>query len=386
MKSLTTRAIHASVFISIMMGAGQIAQAQIMLSGNENKIDLTQGGQKVIPNAAPDNLTLLDFSKMPPIATTIDNVPNTVVGPPSNIAITPDGHLALVANSIKVEGDKYSPEAYIHIVDLKSRPPKVVGRVKTDLQPSGLSITPDGRLALVACRASGTVSVLAINGLDVKLIESLKVCEPLDQVSDVGISPDGKTALASARAASYLAVLAIDNGKVTVLPRKISTFGQCYRTIFTPDGELALTAGSGFGNGSDLDVLTVIEVNGRDMRATDYVGLGVSPESIEISPDGKLLAAVVIEGTNWPSSDARHGQHGNLVIFERTGKTFAKKQTIPVGHIPEGVAFTPDGKHIAVQCHPDREIWILDVNGNTVKDNGVRVKVPGMPSSLRAGN
>ena len=237
---------------------------------------------------------------------------------------------------------------------------------------------------MVACRASGIVDVLAIDGLNVKRVESVKVCEPTDQVSDVAISPDGRTALASVREASYLAVMAIDNGKVTATGRKVSTFGQCYRVIFTPDGQLALTAGSGFGNGSDLDALTVVEVNGRDMRTTDYIALGVSPESIEISPDGNLLAAVVIEGSNTPASDPRHGPHGHLVILERQGKTFVKKQTLDVGRIPEGVAFTSDGKRLVVQCHPDRELWVFDVDNGAVKDSGVRVKTPGMPSALRA--
>jgi len=374
--------LSASILVVISLTAA--SRGQIMLSGNENKIDLTQGGQKVIPNPGPDSLTLLDFSKTPPATFNVEGVANTVVGPPSNIAISPDRRVALVANSIRVDGDKYSPESYVHIVDLSARPPRVVGRVKTDLQPSGLSFTPDGKRALVACRASGTVSVLGVDGLNVKLLENVKVCEPADQVSDVAISPDGKTALASAREASYLAVLAIDGDKVTATPRKISTFGQCYRVVFTPDGELALTAGSGFGSASDLDALTVIEVNGREMRATDYVGLGVSPESIEISPDGKLLAAVVIEGSNWPAGDPRHGTHGALVMLERQGKTFIKTQRIEVGRIPEGVAFTPDGKHIVVQCHPDRELWVLDVENGKVKDSGTRIKVPGMPSSLRA--
>jgi DNA-binding beta-propeller fold protein YncE len=337
-----------------------------------------------MPNAAPDSLTLIDFSKSPPATFTTNDVPNTVIGPPSNIGISPDGKMALVANSVKVEGDKYSPESYAHIVDLTSRPPKVVGRVTTDLQPSGISFTPDGKLALVACRASGTVSVLSIDGTNVKLLESVKVCEPADQVSDVAISPDGKTALASARTASCLVVLSIDNNKVTPTGRKISTFGQCYRVVFTPDGQLALTAGSGFGNGSDADAITVIQVHGQDMLATDYVPIGVSPESIEISPDGHTLAAVVIEGTNWPPADPRHGTHGSLVILHRQNKTFVKSQTLPVGRIPEGVAFTSDGKRILVQCHPDRELWIFAVDGDTVKDTGARIKVPGMPSSLRA--
>ena len=361
------------------------ASGQIMLSANENKFDLTQGGQKVIPNAAPDSLTLIDFSKTPPATFTTNNVPNTVIGPPSNVGITPDGKMALVANSVRVEGDKYVPENYVHIVDLTARPPKVVGRVNADQQPSGLSFTPDGKMALVANRAAGTVSVLAVDGLKVRLVENVKVCEPADQVSDVAVSPDGKTALASARMASCLVVLAIDNGKVTPTGRKVSTFGQCYRVVFTPDGQLAMTAGSGFGNGSDADAITVVQVKGREMLATDYIPIGVSPESIEISPDGKLLAAVVIEGSNWPAGDPRHGTHGALVILERKSDTFVKKQKLDVGRIPEGVAFTSDGRKIAVQCHPDREIWLFDVNGSQVKDSGTRIKTPGMPSALRAG-
>ncbi len=113
-----------------------------MISGNENKVDLTGGGQRVIANAEPDSLTFLDFSKFPPTVTNVMNVPNTVIGPPSNIAISPDGKIALVANSIKLDSTSatgYVPESYVHIVDLTSTPPKVVGKVQTDPQPSGLS-------------------------------------------------------------------------------------------------------------------------------------------------------------------------------------------------------------------------------------------------------
>src|SRR5438874_9380588 len=117
------------------------APAQIMLSGNENKIDLTGGGQAIIPNAPPDNLTLLDFSQFPPKIWTLNDLPNTVIGPPSNIGISPDGRMALVANSIKIEGSKWVPESYVHVLDLSVRPPRVMGKVNTDAEPSGLSFT-----------------------------------------------------------------------------------------------------------------------------------------------------------------------------------------------------------------------------------------------------
>ena len=69
-----------------------------VISGNENKIELTSGAAKWVPNAGPDSLTLFDFASFPPRIQHLTNVSNSVIGPPSNIAITPDGSLALIAD------------------------------------------------------------------------------------------------------------------------------------------------------------------------------------------------------------------------------------------------------------------------------------------------
>ena len=361
--------------------------AQLIISGNENKVDLTGGGQRVIANAEPDSLTFLDFSKFPPTVTNVMNVPNTVIGPPSNIAISPDGKVALVANSIKLDASVpagWSPESYIHIVDLTATPPKIVGKVQTDPQPSGLSFTPDGKLAIVGDRTGGTVSVLSVNGTDVKMVQSLKVCEPNESASDVAISPDGKFALVSAQNAGFLALLKIENGKVTATGRKISVYGKPYRVVISPDGELGLTAGAGWGNGVDTDALSVIDLKSPQPKTVDYVPLAANPESFELSPDGKLLIATVMEGSNLAADNPLHSNAGAIVVLQRKGQTFVKTQKIPVGRIPEGVAFTSDGKYVVVQCHPDRQLWIFEVKDGEVKDTGQRISTPGMPSSLRA--
>jgi DNA-binding beta-propeller fold protein YncE len=368
------------------------SRAQLMLSGNENKIELTSsGGPKVVPNpTGPDSLTLIDFATSPPTLTNILDVPNSVVGPPSNVAFSPDGKLALVANSIKLDPSAptgFVPESYVHVVDLSAKPPKVVGRVQTDQQPSGLSFAPNGKVALVANRASGTVGVLALNGTEVKQVQSVKVCEPADSVADVGVSPDGRLALAAVqKAGGYLAVLRIDeSGKVTATGRKVSVYGQPYKVVFTPDGELALAAGTGAGNGVDTDALSVIDLKAPNgPRTVDFVPLGAGPETIEISPDGRLIAAAMMEGSNLKPSDPNLTDRGALVVLERRGRTFVKTQSLPVGRIPEGVAFTSDGKRLVVQCHPDRQLWVFDVRDNKVSDTAQRLTVPGMPSSLRA--
>lgn len=381
---------YAAIFLAATFFLPLSAPAQIVISGNENKIDLTTGAQKVIPNAAPDSLSFLDFSQFPPKVTHLPGVSNTVVGPPSNIAISPDGKLALVSDSLKLDqaaAAGFSPQSIVHILDLSGKEPKVVGTVQTEQQPSGLSFTPNGKFALVANRASGTVSVLAVDGLNVKQIQTLEVCKPAEMVSDVAISPDGTYALASVQAGGWLAELRLDAaGKLSATGRKFATYGKPYRVVITPDGELALTAGSGFGNGMDMDAMTVVDLKGPGgARMTDIVPVGNVPESMEISPDGKLAAVVLMEGSNTDVSNPIHSKAGAVVILQRKDRTYIKTQRLPIGRIPEGVAFTGDGKYLLVQCHPDRNIWVFRVTAaGVVEDTKLRIDLPGMPSSMRA--
>ncbi len=362
------------------------ASGQLVLSGNEAKIDLASGTAVVLPDAPPDSLSILDFSTFPPKVTHLDNVRNSVIGPPSNIAITPDERLALVASSTLPDPGnpgQWIPDNVIHVLDLTAEPPAIIGHIQTDPQPSGMSIARDGSFALVANRAAGTVSMLSIDGKNVAVSQTVNVCEPEDQVSDVAISPDGAMAVASVNAGGYLAVLTIENGRLALTGRKFSVCGLPYRCVISPDGALALTAGSGQGF-PDEDTLTVVDLKSDPPRTVDYVPIGSGPESFEISPDGRLVAAVLMEGSNLAKDDPRHEEHGKLTVLARRGNTFEVVQTLPTGPIPEGVAFSPDGKYLIVQCHPIRQLWLYRVDGEKVADTGERISVPAMPSSLRA--
>ena len=378
---------RAALTAVVLLSLAWSAHAQIVLSGNENKIDLTSGSAKVIAGAEPDSVSILDFTSFPPSVRHLRGIPNSVIGPPSNIAITPDRRLALIANSLRIDPQdptKWVPDSFVHVLELKADPPRAVGKVTTGRQPSGISIAPNGRQALVANRADGTISVLSIHDAEVKSIQTVKVCEPQESVSDVAISPDGRLALASAQKGGYLAVLKISGNQVTATGQKLSTFGQPYRVVITPDGELALTAGQGYGNGIDRDAITVVDLTATPMRTIDYIPVGAAPESIEISPDGKRLAAVVMNGSNLAPGDPNRTANGAMVLLARKGKTFRVVEERSIGRIPEGVAFTSDGQYLVAQCHPDRELWIFAVRRGRLKETGQRITVPGMPSSLRA--
>lgn len=362
-----------------------------MLSGNENKIDLNSGAPSVVQNAGTDSITFLDFSEFPPKTTHLDNIPNSVIGPPSNIAITPDGNLALIANSLQIDPNdstQWIPESHVHLMDLTSNPPKIIGRATTQDQPSGMSITPDGKVVLIANRASGSITTLALSDEHTaKTIGHTQVCEAELSLSDVAISPDGTTALASVQKGSFLAEIKINGTELTVTGRKYSVYGQPYRVVISPDGRYGITAGAGAGGDPiDPDAVTIIDLKANPPAVVDHITIDPVTESLEISPDGKLIAAVCMSGSNLASDNPHRTEAGSIVILKRTKDGYAVSQKLPTGRIPEGVAFTSDGKYLAVQCHPSNEIWLYRVRGTKVRDTGERIKTPGYPSSLRASS
>ena len=374
-----------STLLAVCMSMALCAQGQIMVSGNEAKIDLTTGTPRGIAGAPPDSLTILDFKTFPPSVRHVERIRNSVIGPPSNIAVTPDESIALIASSVVLDPadeTKYVPDSALFVLDLKADPPAVIQELATDKQPSGISITRDGTRALVANRAAGTVSLLAIEGKRVSIKQTVEVCKPEDNISDVAITPDGRTVLASVCEAGYLAVLTLEDDSLSLTDRTFSVCGKPYRVVISPDGRFALTGGSGQGV-PDVDAVTVIDLALSPPRTVDYVLIPPEPESIEISPDGKLVAAVIMAGSNLPADDPLHEEQGIVVLLARRDATFVKVQEIRTGPIPEGVAFSPDGKRLVVQSHPRRELWIYDVDGETLRDSGVRIRVPAMPSSLR---
>ena len=152
--------------------------------------------------------------------------------------------------------------------------------------------------------------------------------------------------------------------------------------LTTPDGALLLTAGTGAGNGPDIDAITVIDLSQKPTRSSDLVLLGNSPETIEISPDGRWIAALVMNGSNLAPTDPNFSRQGELRLLEREGKTFKHRQAVKVGRIPEGAAFTPDGRYLVVQCHADRKLWVFRVGRKGVSDTGLRLDVPGNPSGM----
>jgi len=368
------------------------AFGQVLIVGNDEKQGWDENAKPIFKEPGHDTLSVIDISKpeAPHITATIPLI-NSIVGPPTNLAIHPSGEIALIANSLEpiTQGwaHRLDPDNKVFLIDLKATPPKVIGTITVGKQPSGMAISPKGDLALVTNRADGAISVLSIRGKDVLVVDTVMVGTSADQVSAVAITPDGKHALVTKPAANKIALLSIDGQKVTYDKRDLPPGIFPYNVAVTPDGKLALTVDNGNGGGSDgnAKAVSVIDLETDPPRVIDHVTVGDSPEGLAISPKGDLAVTVEARGSNMPKSSFFYHPGGAVTALKIDGKKVTNGGEVNVGALPEAVAFSPDGQYLYVGNFIDGDLSVLRIDGTQLADTGQRFKLPGHPASMRGG-
>lgn len=361
---------------------------EFMLVGVDTKAVFADDG--ALNNVAPgkDVVTIVDIGTDPAHPRIVASLPlmNSIFGPPTNLAVTPDGTLGLVANSMDWAPDgakwKAVPDNKLYVIDLTTSPPRLIDTVAVGKQPSGLSINRAGNLALVANRNDNSISVLSIQGKQVKLIDSVAMGE---QVSAVVFTPDGKRAIATKFPGHKMAMLNVDGQKVTYEKRDVSVGLWPYNLGVTTDGKLVLTPDNGNSGRSDghVDTVTVVDIEANPPRVIDKVVIGDAPEGFAMNPNGRMAVAILLGGSDGPKNSWFYHRNGSVVTLKVDGKKVIKTGEVPVGGVPEGAVFSPDGRWLYVGNYNDKNISVLRVDGDTVVNTGVLVPLPGSPASMR---
>ena len=365
------------------------AGAQLMIIGNDEKATWDDAGKLVLTAPGKDTVSIVDISKResPRI---VSNLPltNSVFGPPTNLAITPNGKLAIVANSVNNVPDgagwKFVPDNKLYVIDLTTSPPSHIATVEVGKQPSGLDINRAGNLALVTNRADNSISVLSIEGKDVKLVDTVPMGE---QVAAVAFTPDGKRALAAKFPGHKVALLEVDGQKVTYKKYDMNVGLWPYNIAVTPNGKLAISANNGNAGAADgqADTVSIIDLEAKPPRVNDHVVVGDGPEGFVISPTGKMAVAMLLRGSNSDKQAWFYNRNGSVAVLKIDGKKVTKVGEVEVRGLPEGAVFSPDGKYLYVGNFLDSDVSILKVDGTKVTDTGKRLQLPGHPASMRGG-
>jgi len=390
---MKTRVVVAAVALLVLAGCANLVgqssgKRELMIVGNDEKVSWDADGKGVNLPPGKDTISVIDIGTDPLAPRIIANLPlmNSIFGPPTNLAITPDEGLALVANSMDWVKDgagwKPVPDTKLYVIDLTETPPKLIDTVAVGKQPSGMAINRAGTLALIANRADNSVSVLRIAGKKVTLIDTVAMGE---QVAHVVFTPDGKRALAGKFPNHKVALLEVNGEKVTYAKQDIPVGLWPYNLDVTPDGTLALTADNGNAGAADghLDTVTVIDLEANPARVIDKVVVGDGPEGFAISPTGKLAVALLLKGTNSAKSAWFYNRNATVVALKIEGKKVTRTNEVEVRGLPEGVVFSNDGRYIYVGNFMDSDISILRVDGDQIVNTGKSLALPGHPASMR---
>jgi DNA-binding beta-propeller fold protein YncE len=394
MKALSRLMLFGAVAAALSAGPYE-AKAQLIICGNDEKQGWDANGKPVTNPPGKDTVSIIDISNRakPRIVASLPMM-NTVVGPPVNLAITPDQKLALVANSLDwvKEGDNWkgTPDNKLFVIDLTASPPKQIATVELGKQPSGMAINRAGNLALVANRADDTVSVLSINGKEVKVVGTVNVSSggaAKEQPSAVAITPDGKRALVAKFAANKVALLTIDGQQVTYTKYDMATGLWPYNVAITPNGHLAIAGNNGGAGSSDgqVDTAAIIDMAVDPPRVIDQVVVGDGPEGLAISPTGAYAVEVILNGANLSPDKFYHHKTSYVSLLKIEGKKVRKVSQTDVGALAEGVVWSPDGKYLYTGNFMDADVTILELKGDKLVKVGT-LKLPGHPASMRGSN
>lgn len=360
------------------------APAQIAVSSNDGKAVLVNGVNTVPSPVTDDTVTIIDLGASPPRVLGEVKAPSSVAGPPQNVAIAPDESIALVAASLKLDPNdpkKLVPDNRVTVIDLKAMPPAVIATLEAAPGASGTSINRAGTLALVANRNDGSVSIFTIAGKTVTAAGKLAVGPATSVPSSVAFTPDGKMALVSRYGDHKISVLTIDGSTVTDTKQAMTGSFQPYAIQVSPKGDVAVVGSQG-GNTGDVDTINVIDLKGKAPRIVHTLDVGQIVEGLAFSNDGRYIALTAQDGSARAPTHPFYNENGLVAIFAVDGTNLTRVADLRVGKWNQGVVWSRDGKTLLTQSMVDKALFVLSFDGQTLRTVG-EIKVNGGPEGLR---
>lgn len=356
-----------------------IGSAQVVGVAIDAKVRLVAGKAAIAPSPAGDSAVFFDFSDGRPRRLGEVAVPTSYLGVPASVAISPDGSLALVSASMRVDrakGGEYVADDRVSVIDLSGTAPRLLQTLALGVSPSAVRFSPDGTLALVPSNPGNSVTVLAVDGHKVSIAEKLPMPAGMGPL-DATFAPDGRRVLLTQADGQRVWLVAVE-GRHLKLPaiREITAGVTPFTSAFCGDTGLAVVANfgnPGSGNG-DADTVSLLDLSGAAPRVIDTASVGPSPEGVACSADGRYAAATVQNMSNRPSDHPLYSPHSLVVLLRVEGRRLRHVAEAPIGAWAEGVAFLDDSRNLLAQSIVDRAIYRLRIERGALVSAGAPIR------------
>lgn len=382
---------YRAAALAVLLSLSPMAHAEIAVSANDGK-QLRPGDSIATPT--PDDIAVLDIRDGHVRLLGSVAAPAAMIGPPRAVAVSPDGRLALATACQALAGDKLVPADTVSVIDL-ARPahPRVIQTVHAGPGASGVSISPDGRLALVANAEDNSISVFAISGNRLRETGKVALGEGT-RPTDVLFTRDGKGAVAVAQRTSQLVFLTVDGSKVTPNGKTAAPGRNPYGAVVTHDNKYVINTNLGgalpppgapapAGRGmARAGTIAMTDMATGTIAASAVVGQ--TPEHVTLSDDGRYAAVVVANGTAAVRSDPKFDSVlGLLEIYAVGDGTLKEVARADTGHWCQGAVFSNDGGTILLQCAAEREIEVFHFDGSALtQDKAATIALVSRPGAI----
>ena len=260
---------------------------------------------------------------------TIDGDPIPVGQTPGFVVISPDGRLAYIANRAA---------GVVTVLDMTIN--KVIAQIPVPAgPPQFIALTPDGGHAYVSIyNADKTINLVAV--LDTKTTRLLGTIPVEQKPYALAVTPDQRFVYVPSHDAAHIDIIDIASSTVV---QNVAVPPNPHWVTFTPDGKFAYIADH------ESNVLSVLDMSTNTIIQT--IPVGTSPHSVAVSPDGKQVAVVCFDS--------------NDLYFIDTA-TNQVQGSVAVGTNPQDVTYAPDGRYLYTANVASGTVSVVDTETRTV--------------------
>ena len=375
---LATLSTLASLGQELPSSAGAFRGRALVAACDTDMLPSAYLGGTLGPAVGPDQLAVIRLDRpLSQLRAATVPVSNSVTGPPASVAITPDGHFAVV---IETRGPR--PAGATHLADLPQGHrltvidltdldhPRAVQTLDGLEHPLSVSINNSGTLVAVAQAPgpAGSTPPLALyrltNGrLSPPLTPSLPGFAAGQALTSAQFHPAQNTlALVYATPAKLAFVqIAEHQGTLSLTPwgNDIAVDQSAFTAIFTPNGQFVLlNAMLPFVRGTVTSIRVGAPVapggqpDGKPHHfLVSHVLAGIFPEGLAVSPDAHWAVTSNLENSTWPLDDPRQGFFSSLTLIRLDPVTgqLTRVGDFPFdGMLPEAPVFDDSSRFLAV--------------------------------------
>lgn len=354
---------------ALLAALAPVATAQVVGVALDPKAVMVEGELQIVDSPPADSVVFFEFSGARAKRLGQVRAPTSFQGPPSSVAITADGKLALVTASLRIDPNnpkELVPDNRLTVIDLAASPIRVVQTIELGASPSSVAIDPTGTLALAIHNADDSATVLALAGSRARIVEKVSLGKDAGPLA-AAFAPDGKRLLISFPDRGRIGVFAVENGRLKI-PAIRELSAGIYPTALSYCGRSGLAVVGNYGKVTgDIDTVSLLDVGAATPRVIDTVSVGPAPEGVACSPDGRYAAASLQNMSTLPKTNPFYAPSSRVVLLKIDDKRLHRIAEAPFGAWAQGVGFLDDSRTLFAQSMGDRSLHLFRIEGETLE-------------------